>query len=208
MDTVIRNRLNGNLIASRVFAEILPTYLHCDPETQAAVRDMAEIVNDPAATEDERQMARATIAEALFPPRHEGSLGTERDEGEDPASADTRAVLERLDQEEAYFAERLAALMKQKQMSQVELAAALGVGQPAISMLLARRCRPQRRTVEKLAKALNVAPEELWREKGYTEGKVVGLAVRRDRFTPCAFPLGWSLYLQGDMPRIERPEEG
>ncbi len=47
-------------------------------------------------------------------------------------------------------------------MSQVELAAAIGVGQPAISMMLSRNCRPQRRTVECIARALEVTPNDLW----------------------------------------------
>jgi transcriptional regulator with XRE-family HTH domain len=47
-------------------------------------------------------------------------------------------------------------------MTQEQLAAAIGVGQPAISMMLNRNCRPQARTVKKLADALGVEIEELW----------------------------------------------
>jgi transcriptional regulator with XRE-family HTH domain len=54
--------------------------------------------------------------------------------------------------------------MERKNISQAELAKAIGVSQPAISLLLARKCRPQRRTVEKLAEALNVETRELWLE--------------------------------------------
>ncbi len=67
-----------------------------------------------------------------------------------------------MDAEEATFAERLSAVMAAKGFSQSRLARASDVGQPAISMLLARSCRPQRRTVERLARALDVAPGDLW----------------------------------------------
>ena len=49
----------------------------------------------------------------------------------------------------------------------LRFAAAIGVGQPAISMVLTRNCRPQRRTVEKIAKALDVSAEEVW--PGFTK---------------------------------------
>ena len=47
-------------------------------------------------------------------------------------------------------------------MTQVELAEKVGIGQPAISMMLNRTCRPQKKTVQKLAAALGVAPVDLW----------------------------------------------
>ena len=47
-------------------------------------------------------------------------------------------------------------------MTQEQLAAKIGVGQPAISNMLNRQCRPQRRTVKRLATALDVSPEDLW----------------------------------------------
>lgn len=47
-------------------------------------------------------------------------------------------------------------------MTQDQLAEKIGVGQPAISMMLKRQCRPQKRTVQRLAEALGVAAEELW----------------------------------------------
>jgi transcriptional regulator with XRE-family HTH domain len=47
-------------------------------------------------------------------------------------------------------------------LTQEQLAEKIGVGQPAISMMLKRQCRPQKRTVQRLAEALGVAAEELW----------------------------------------------
>jgi transcriptional regulator with XRE-family HTH domain len=67
-----------------------------------------------------------------------------------------------MDQEEASFADRLRSLMEKKGLTQEQLAAKVGVGQPAISMMLQRNCRPQRRTVLRLAEAFGVSPEELW----------------------------------------------
>ncbi|MFN9292273.1 MAG: helix-turn-helix domain-containing protein, partial [Planctomyces sp.] len=67
-----------------------------------------------------------------------------------------------LDAEEATFAERLRAIMEAKNVSQEQLALLTGVGQPAISNMLKRQCRPQRRTIVRLAQALDVAESELW----------------------------------------------
>jgi len=47
-------------------------------------------------------------------------------------------------------------------MTQEELAEKTGVGQPAISNMLNRQCRPQHRTVRRFADALGISPEELW----------------------------------------------
>ena len=54
--------------------------------------------------------------------------------------------------------------MKQRSITQEQLAEAIGVGQPAVSMLLSRTCRPRKRTVERIAVALGVEPSELWPE--------------------------------------------
>jgi transcriptional regulator with XRE-family HTH domain len=83
-------------------------------------------------------------------------------ESEEDLNEEERNASRRMADEEAAFAERLLTVMAEKSMSQVQLAAAVGVGQPAISMMLSRNCRPQRRTVEKLARALEVSPETLW----------------------------------------------
>jgi lambda repressor-like predicted transcriptional regulator len=157
-----RRRPSSAAIVSGVFAEVLPVYLDCDPQTQALVRRLAAVAGDPGASEAERQQARASIADALFPDRREEAEGIDLEEYERQLAAAAPDVEARLDQEEATFAERLAALLKERSMSQAELATAVGVGQSAISMMLARSCRPQRRTVEKIAKALQVGPEDLW----------------------------------------------
>jgi transcriptional regulator with XRE-family HTH domain len=77
-----------------------------------------------------------------------------------------------MDKAEAAFAATLARLMAEREMTEAQLAEWSGVGQSAISMLLKRRCRPQRRTLPKLAEALGVTAEELWPgfEKGWRSG--------------------------------------
>ena len=69
-------------------------------------------------------------------------------------------ILQRMDKQNAAFGERLEALLETKKMTQTELATEIGVQQSAISMMIGRNRRPHRRTIEKIAKALKVVPEE------------------------------------------------
>jgi ribosome-binding protein aMBF1 (putative translation factor) len=106
-----------------------------------------------------------TLADALFPNLHEGKLGMDLQESEGLGAGQSREmkeVLEAMDAEEATFAERLRGTMEQRGLTQQALAERLGIGQPAVSNLLKRQCRPQRRTVSRLAKVLDVSPCELW----------------------------------------------
>ena len=163
MSTLTKKRpRDGNLMTSKMFAEVYQAFAECSGEIQAAIKDMVEIVNDSEATDDEQYSALATIAEALFPSHHNGSLGIDLRDAEDGAPENVLSVLENMDNEEESFAQRIEAILNDREMTQTDLAAASGVGQPAISMMLSRQCRPQRRTVEKIANALAIAPEELW----------------------------------------------
>jgi len=150
------------VIASRAFADVFRAYLECSDAVQEAIRDMVEIVNDPESAAEEVNAALLTIAEALFPCRSNGGLGVDLEECETIAPDDIRAKLEEADSQEAAFAERVSTLLTKKQMTQSDLASAIGVGQPAISMMLSRKCRPQRRTVEKIAGALEVSASDIW----------------------------------------------
>ena len=47
-------------------------------------------------------------------------------------------------------------------MTQHELAERVGCSQPAISQMLNRKSQPQKKTILKLAEALQVQPQELW----------------------------------------------
>jgi transcriptional regulator with XRE-family HTH domain len=71
-------------------------------------------------------------------------------------------VQERIEREVQRFADTLAQMLAEKKMTQAELAQRIGVGQSAISMMLSRKCRPQPRTLGKLAEALGVSVETLW----------------------------------------------
>ena len=94
-----------------------------------------------------------------------GAPGLDLVEAEAKAPAgdpEAKEVLARMDREEAAFAQRLRDLMDARGLTQAQLADKVGIGQPAVSMMLNRACRPQRRTVLRFAEALGVAPEELW----------------------------------------------
>lgn len=155
-------RRDAQVIASRAFADVFHGYMECSDAVQGAIRDMVEIINDPKSTSEEIDAALLTIAEALFPSHQNGSLGVDLEECETDAPDDIRAKLEEADSHEATFAERVSALLTERQMTQHDLAAAVGVGQSAVAMMLSRNCRPQRRTIEKIAEALKVSASEIW----------------------------------------------
>lgn len=155
-------RPDGNRIASELFAQVFQAYLECSDEVQSAIRDMVEVVNAGDATDEERFAAVSTMTEALFPSTHNGDLGIDLDEHETHYENDSRGILLQLNAEEATFAERLQAMMEVRGMTQGDVADLVGIGQSAVSMMLNRKCRPQRRTVEKIALALKVSTEELW----------------------------------------------
>ena len=141
------------------FAMFLHAYRECSPEIREVVDEMTDILVDEEATEDDRSMAASTIVEAIFP-----SLSVDMIDGfsNKMQSTATRKLREELDAEEATFANRLRAIMESKNISQEQLALLTGVSQPAISNMLNRKCRPQRRTLVRLAQALDVVESELW----------------------------------------------
>ena len=146
-------------------SKFLQAYLECSDEIQAGIRDMLAILSDPDSDADDCDMALHTLADALFPNPHEGKLGLDLLEAEQMGaeySEQTAQVLASMDEQEATFADRLRGAMEAKGLNQEALAVATGVGQPAISNMLNRQCRPQRRTVLRFAEALGVAPENLW----------------------------------------------
>ncbi len=141
------------------FAMFLHAYRECSPAIREVVDEMTEILVDSDATEDDRMMATTTIIEAIFP-------GLSMDMMEDFSNgmqlSTSVKIRNELDAEEETFAERLRTIMETKGVSQEQLALLTGVGQPAISNMLKRQCRPQRRTIVRLAQALEVAESELW----------------------------------------------
>lgn len=149
-----------------VAAPIVLAIKKCSPELRDAAYDLFEDLQSGELDDYQLQATEALIADILFPTADARGLpGLDSQEVErlevltDPDAATVVAEMER---EEATFAERLQSLLAAKGVTQAELAAKVGVGQPAISMMLNRVCRPQRKTVEKIATALGVTPEELW----------------------------------------------
>jgi transcriptional regulator with XRE-family HTH domain len=114
----------------------------CSDEVRDVVVRMVNVVESPRATPADRQHALATIADVL-------RLKPNDEDGEAPS-------------QQAAFADRLRKLMTQRCVTQQELAETIGCSQPAVSQMLNRNCRPQKKTILKLAEALNVQPQELW----------------------------------------------
>ncbi len=161
--SVVDDDLKERLIP--VAAKFIRAYLECNESIQEVIRSMLEILDDPQADADERDMAMSTLADALFPQPYKGQLGMDLEESERDASQESEelhGMTDEMDRQEASFAGRLAQAMKAQDLSQADLAKRIGVGQPAISNMLNRNCRPQKRTVFRLAEALNMAPDELW----------------------------------------------
>lgn len=157
--------LKSKELSFEIGAKFVRAYLECSEAVRGIVQDMLEILGDEEADEEERHMALVTLGEALFPNYHEGKLGMELTASESEAAARNEqlaAIVQEMDAEEATFADNLARLMNQKGISQKELAQRINVGQPAISNMLSRSCRPQKRTILRLAEALSVDPKELW----------------------------------------------
>jgi predicted XRE-type DNA-binding protein len=152
------NRPAGTLFA-KVFAEV---YLNASDEIKEVIESMSKIVNDPAADDEERNAALDTLVEALFPPKHPDNLGVDLEEFEDGGSAEAKRIHAAMARQEATFADAVQKLMKGRGITQKALAEKIGIGQPAVSMILSRKCRPQQATIGKIAKALRVESKTLW----------------------------------------------
>jgi lambda repressor-like predicted transcriptional regulator len=140
---------------------ILAAFLGLAEGQQVTIRKRVSVAIDPERTAEQRRKAETAIVAALrLSTDARGSARPLSDE--ERLSAAHRAVRERVDREARLFADTLARLLAERQMTQGELARRIGVGQSAISMMLSRQCRPQPRTLGKLADALAVPVEELW----------------------------------------------
>lgn len=148
-------------------------YMECSDEVQAVVREMFAVLTNPDASSAEKQRACTTIAHALhpIPTDGHGSFGMDlaqieketagKHPGESKRPQITRR-LEQMDSQESSFADRLRDLLKKRNITQQELGKRADCTQSAISKMLNRNCRPQKKTIFKLAAALNVEPTELW----------------------------------------------
>ncbi len=145
---------------------IILALAECDDELRAEAIELFKQLDSGELDAEERYATTALLAEILFPNAdHKGLPGLDLVEAEEIAPSvapEAKDLLARMDDEEAVFARQLQRLMEEKGWTQTELADKVGLGQPAISMMLNRACRPQRKTVLRFAQALEVAPEELW----------------------------------------------
>jgi lambda repressor-like predicted transcriptional regulator len=158
--------LDLRLQAFRLASPIIRALEECDPELRAVALELFEQLGGGELDAEEANSTAALIADILFPTAdHTRAPGLDLVEAEKLAATvdpDAGPVLAEMDRQEATFAERLRTLMSEKGLTQAELAAKVGIGQPAISMMLNRACRPQRKTVQKIATALGVEGAELW----------------------------------------------
>ena len=121
---------------------LVTAIVECSDEVREVVLRMVNVVESSQATPADRQRALVTIADVL-------RLKPNEEDGQAPS-------------QQAAFADRLRELMTERCVTQQELAARIGCSQPAVSQMLNRNCRPQKKTILKLAEALNVQPQELW----------------------------------------------
>ncbi len=148
-----------------VVAQWFRAYVECSDDVQTIVRDMFQIISDESSDPSDKEMAVTTVVEALFPTSLNGTIGADLDELEQlhkDKCQISAEVIAQMDAQEETFANRVESCMKERGMNQTELADAIGIGQPAVSMLLSRTARPQRRTVDKIADALKVDASYLW----------------------------------------------
>jgi lambda repressor-like predicted transcriptional regulator len=138
----------------------------CDEDLRNEAIELFKQLNSGELDEGERYATTALLAEILFPNAdHKGLIGMDLVEAEELAPSvapEAKGLLEEMDRQEQFFAQRLRELMEENGLTQAELAAKVGIGQPAISMMLNRQSRPQRKTVRRFAEALGVSPQELW----------------------------------------------
>lgn len=129
--------------------QLLKALLECSEATGEKMVESIRVAKDPQATPNQRQQALSTISDTLF------SASSPRKSDSQPKRSNSRS-------HEEMFSQRLHEVMQAKGISQQELAAGVGCSQPAISQLLSRKSRPQKKTILKLAEALGIKPTDLW----------------------------------------------
>ena len=153
--------------------EMIRLYMECSDEIQEVVRSMFAILNNPDVSAADKKRAASTITDALYPVPTEGhgryGVGLAQIERETATKHPDQSKhpqiasrLAQMDSQEATFADRLRDLLKKRNITQEELAKRINCTQSAISKMLTRNCRPQKKTILSLAEALDVAPTVLW----------------------------------------------
>ncbi|GAB5514228.1 helix-turn-helix domain-containing protein [Rhodopirellula baltica] len=138
----------------------------CSDQLRANSERLMAIIDDPKSLPGDKGRAWHTLLDQFrLLPDTEGRYGMDLAQSEAGAAEKfpaLQAEVEKMDSQEALFAERLRQLMKTKHITQKQLAERVECTQPAISQMLNRKCRPQRATLEKIAVALQVDVRELW----------------------------------------------
>jgi lambda repressor-like predicted transcriptional regulator len=145
----------------RKASAILNALEECSPELRAEAVELLKDLNSGELDPIAETATMTLLSEILFPNTDdEGLYGLDRlAPSQDP---EAEAILEEVDRVEADFASRVLECMNAAGMTQSDLAKRLGIGQPAISMMLQRSCRPQKRTIRRMAEALGVRAQDLW----------------------------------------------
>ncbi len=142
-----------------IMAQTICALLECSPRIQEIVAELAKTISDPSSDDDERAFAGEAIIQALFPGKSHDNLVAYRSA---LATRDALNEQEYVREESLTFARLVRRFMEERNVTQETLADAAGITQPAVSNLLNRNCRPQRRTIVRFAKALQVRPVDLW----------------------------------------------
>jgi predicted XRE-type DNA-binding protein len=156
MEIVALHAASLNLLA---FAE-------CAAELRAEALELFKALASGELDEELRIATTSLLAEILFPNADtDGLLGLDLAEAKQmgpPVDPEAEGACDPMDQEEADFGKQLRQLMESKGTTQAQVAAAVGIGRPVVSMMLNRACRSQEKTVLRFAQALGVELEELW----------------------------------------------
>ncbi len=163
----------------------------CSDDVQQVVVSLLNVVKDPCAMASERTRALTTIADALYlnPCEEDGEYGQDLAASEAYVAERSPSLareVAKMNVQEATFSQRLRELMDAKRISQQELANRAGCSQPAISQMLNRACRPQKKTILKLAEALNVHPREIWPDIDVAEMLDAVVAFQQDDYVMTA----------------------
>lgn len=140
--------------------------MECSDSLRVDSKRLMAIMDAPSASPDDKGRAWHTLLDQFrLLPDTEGRYGMDLGSSESDAAERFPALareVEKMDSQEAQFAEYLRQIMKDKHITQTQLAERINCSQPAISQMLNRKCRPQRTTLDKLAVALQVDVRKLW----------------------------------------------
>jgi len=157
-----------NATAFKLASPLFAALEECDDELRAVALELFAQLASGELDPHEEASTLALLAEILFPNADDkGIPGLDLVEAEKIVTGDDVSdalnTLAKMDREERTFADRLQVAMTERGITQAELAEKIGVGQPTVSMMLNRTCRPQKKTVQKIATALGVTILTPWR---------------------------------------------